>query len=129
MGADPGGRRRSGNRQATSDQQDHPRQPSRCEEGPGGAAHRGGPGTARRHEDDGRRLFHEWIKELERKGRSPNTIHNYAKVYRHDIAATLGTVPVSKVTTKMLTDLYGAPAAGREAAHPVPPVISQRGLA
>ena len=53
-------------------------------------------------------LFHEWIKELERKGRSPNTIHNYAKVYRHDIAATLGTVPVSKVTTKMLTDLYGA---------------------
>jgi len=53
-------------------------------------------------------LFSEWVKELERKGRSPNTIHNYVKVYRHDIAATLGKVAVSKVTTKMLTDLYGA---------------------
>lgn len=53
-------------------------------------------------------LFHEWIRELERKGRSPNTIRNYARVYRHDIEATLGKVPVSKVTTKMLTDLYGA---------------------
>ena len=31
-------------------------------------------------------LFHEWVQELERKGRSPNTIHNYVKVYHHDIA-------------------------------------------
>ena len=53
-------------------------------------------------------LFHAWVQELERKGRSPNTVHNYKKVYRHDIAATLGGVAVSKVTTKMLTDLYGA---------------------
>ncbi|MGD9750812.1 MAG: tyrosine-type recombinase/integrase [Acidimicrobiia bacterium] len=53
-------------------------------------------------------LFHEWIRELERKGRSPNTIRNYARVYHHDIEATLGNTAVSKVTTKMLTDLYGA---------------------
>ncbi len=52
-------------------------------------------------------LCDAWLVELERKGRSPNTIHNYRKTYRHDIAPTLSRVPVAKVTTKMLTDLYG----------------------
>lgn len=53
-------------------------------------------------------LFHEWIIELERKGRSPNTIHGYKKSYERNIRATLGSKSVSKVSTKMLTDLYGA---------------------
>ena len=48
-----------------------------------------------------------WLEELERKGRSPNTIHNYRKTYNHDIAPTLGGTAVTKVNTKMLTDLYG----------------------
>ncbi|MDH4075667.1 MAG: site-specific integrase [Acidimicrobiia bacterium] len=52
-------------------------------------------------------LCRAWLLELERKGRSPNTIHNYRKTYRHDIEPTLGRTPVNKVTTKMLTDLYG----------------------
>lgn len=53
-------------------------------------------------------LFVEWIIELERKGRSPNTIKGCEKVYRRNIQATLGTRQVAKVTMKMLTDLYGA---------------------
>lgn len=53
-------------------------------------------------------LFDEWIIELRRKGRSPNTILGYEKVYGRNIKATLGAKPVAKVTTKMLTDLYGA---------------------
>lgn len=53
-------------------------------------------------------LFGEWIVELKRKGRSPNTIHGYKKTYEHNIRATFGSKPVTKVTTKMLTDLYGA---------------------
>lgn len=53
-------------------------------------------------------LFGEWIVELRRKGRSPNTIRGYESVYRHNIRASLGSKPVHKVTTKMLTDLYGA---------------------
>ncbi len=53
-------------------------------------------------------LFADWIVELERKGRSPNTIDGYEKVYRRNIQPTLGTKQVTKVTTKMLTDLYGA---------------------
>ena len=53
-------------------------------------------------------LFAEWIIELERKGRSPNTIKGYEKVYGRNIQATLGTRQVAKVTMKMLTDLYGA---------------------
>ena len=53
-------------------------------------------------------LFADWIVELDRKGRSPNTIHGYERVYRHDIQPTLGSVPVTKVMTKTLTDLYGA---------------------
>lgn len=52
-------------------------------------------------------LCAEWLIELKRLDRSPSTIHNYQKHYRHDIAPTLGRTPVVKVTTKMLTDLYG----------------------
>ncbi len=52
-------------------------------------------------------LCEAWLAELDRKGRSPNTIHNYRKTYRHDIAPTLGRTRVSKITTKDLTDLYG----------------------
>lgn len=53
-------------------------------------------------------LFADWVVELRRKGRSPNTIRGYEQVYRYDISARLGTKPVRKITTKMLTDLYGA---------------------
>lgn len=53
-------------------------------------------------------LFHEWIIELERKGRSPNTIHGYKKSNERNIRASLGSKSVAKVSTKMLTDLYGA---------------------
>ncbi len=53
-------------------------------------------------------LFRDWIVELNRKGRSPNTVHGYVKVYERNIRATLGGVAVRKVSTKMLTDLYGA---------------------
>jgi integrase len=53
-------------------------------------------------------LFGEWIVELKRKGRSPNTIHGYKRNYEHNIRAALGSKPVTKVSTKMLTDLYGA---------------------
>jgi integrase len=53
-------------------------------------------------------LFQEWIVELRRKGRSPNTILGYEKTYGRNIRATLGTTPVTKVKMKMLTDLYGA---------------------
>ena len=53
-------------------------------------------------------LFREWIRELERKGRAPSTIASYSSHYGHSIRPTLGSVEVRKVTTKMLTDLYGA---------------------
>ncbi|MEM8924172.1 MAG: tyrosine-type recombinase/integrase [Actinomycetota bacterium] len=53
-------------------------------------------------------LVPQWLKELERKGRSPRTIDEYERRYNHDIRPTLGKVKVTKVTTKMLTDLYGA---------------------
>jgi integrase len=53
-------------------------------------------------------LFAEWIIELRRKGRSPNTVYGYELVYRRNIQPTLGTTQVTKVTMKMLTDLYGA---------------------
>jgi integrase len=53
-------------------------------------------------------LFEDWIMELRCKGRSPNTVHGYEGVYRRNIHPTLGSTPVVKVTTKMLTDLYGA---------------------
>lgn len=53
-------------------------------------------------------LCREWLRELERKGRSPNTIRNYRRHYEHDVKPTLGRVEVRKVSTKMLTDLYGA---------------------
>ena len=52
-------------------------------------------------------LFLQWLIELERKGRSAKTINNYRQTYRHNIAPTLGPTAVTKVTTKMLTDLYG----------------------
>jgi integrase len=53
-------------------------------------------------------LFAEWIIELRRKGRSPNTVHGYELNYKRNIKPTLGTMQVTKVTTKTLTDLYGA---------------------
>ena len=53
-------------------------------------------------------LCAEWLLELERKDRSPRTVGEYARRYRHDIQPTLGQVKVTKVTTKMLTDLYRA---------------------
>ncbi len=53
-------------------------------------------------------LCREWLKELERRNRKPTTIHGYRFRYEHDIRPTLGSVLVRKVTTKMLTDLYGA---------------------
>ena len=53
-------------------------------------------------------LFDDWIVELRRKGRSPNTIYGYKRVYERNIRPTLGKMQVSKVTTKTLTDLYGA---------------------
>lgn len=53
-------------------------------------------------------LFGEWVVELRRKGRSPNTVYGYERVYERNIRAALGGVPVRKVTTKMLTNLYGA---------------------
>lgn len=49
-----------------------------------------------------------WLKELDRKGRSVTTIYEYKRRYEHDIRPALGSVKVSKVSTKMLTDLYGA---------------------
>lgn len=53
-------------------------------------------------------LHEEWILELRRKGRSPNTIDGYEKVYRRNISPTLGSMLVTEVTTKTLTDLYRA---------------------
>lgn len=44
---------------------------------------------------------------MERKGRSAKTINNYRQTYRHNVAPTLGSMAVTKVTTKTLTDLYG----------------------
>ena len=37
-------------------------------------------------------LFDEWIVELRRKGRSPNTVYGYQRVYDRNIRPTLGTV-------------------------------------
>ena len=53
-------------------------------------------------------LYREWIAELRRKGRSPNTVYGYERVYERNVRPTLGKVAVTKVNTKMLTDLYGA---------------------
>ena len=53
-------------------------------------------------------LFVDWIVELKRKGRSPNTIDGYEKVYARNIKPTLGKTLVTKVNTKMLSQLYGA---------------------
>ena len=48
-----------------------------------------------------------WNWNSIRKGRSPNTITGYRQTYTRNIRPTLGGVAVSKITTKMLTDLYG----------------------
>ena len=53
-------------------------------------------------------LFVDWIEELKRKGRSPNTVRGYEKVYQRNIRPTMGGTKVTRITTKMLTDLYGA---------------------
>jgi integrase len=53
-------------------------------------------------------LYEDWIAELRRKGRSPNTVYGYQRVYERNIRPTVGRVAVTKVNTKMLTDLYGA---------------------
>ena len=53
-------------------------------------------------------LFDEWILELQRKGRSPNTIDSYQRTYRRNIEPTMGVKRVTKVTMKDLTDLYRA---------------------
>jgi hypothetical protein len=43
-------------------------------------------------------LFVDWIVELKRKGRSPNTIDGYEKVYARNIKPTLGNTLVTKVS-------------------------------
>ena len=53
-------------------------------------------------------LYAEWVVELRRKARSPNTVYGYERVYERNIRPTLGKVAVTKVNTKMLTCLYGA---------------------
>ena len=50
-------------------------------------------------------MYVDWIVELRRKGRSPNTIYGSERVYERNIRPTLGHVAVRKVTTKTLTDL------------------------
>lgn len=53
-------------------------------------------------------LFADWIVELERKGRAPNTVRSYEDLYRRNIQPTLGSKKLRTVNTKMLTELYGA---------------------
>jgi integrase len=53
-------------------------------------------------------LCEEWLRELERKGRAPRTVAEYQRRYEHDIRRAIGHMRLSRVTTKMLTDLYGA---------------------
>ena len=53
-------------------------------------------------------LFDEWIIELRRKGRSPNTISGYEKVYEHNIRQRFGKTRVRDVQTKLLSEHYGA---------------------
>jgi len=53
-------------------------------------------------------LFDEWVLELQRKGRSPNTIDGYQRTYHRNIEPTMAALRVTKVTTKDLTDLYRA---------------------
>ena len=47
-------------------------------------------------------LYVEWIVELRRTGRSPNTVYGYECGYERNVRPTLGSVAVRKVTTKML---------------------------
>lgn len=53
-------------------------------------------------------LFAQWIVELRRKGRSPHTVYGYERVYVRNVRPLLGKMAVGKVSTKTLTDLYGA---------------------
>jgi Phage integrase, N-terminal SAM-like domain len=73
------------------------------------------PGTAATVEQ----LYGEWIVELLRKGRSPTTVYGHERVYERNIRPTLGSVEVRKVTTKVLTELYGAQQARGLAARSV----------
>lgn len=41
-------------------------------------------------------LFEDWIVELRRTGRSPNTIYGYENNYRRDIKPTLGRVACAR---------------------------------
>ncbi len=50
----------------------------------------------------------EWLSELQRLGRSVTTTDEYERRYYRDIRVAIGHVDVSRVTTKMLTDLYAA---------------------
>jgi integrase len=56
----------------------------------------------------GHELFVDWVRALERKGRAPSTIHGYQTTHKVSIQPYLGRLVVRKVTTKHLTDLYGA---------------------
>ena len=74
-------------------------------ERPGRAARRGEQG---RHTGAGASLddlVADWLVELRRKGRSPNTIRRHEQVFRRDVQARLGSRPVRTIATKMLTDL------------------------
>ncbi len=62
--------------------------------------------TARRVTVD--ELVPEWLQELRRQNRSVTTTDEYERRYERDIKMAIGHVDVSKVTTKMLTDLYAA---------------------
>ena len=68
-------------------------------------ATKGKHSSARATVDD---LFDDWIVVLKCKGRSSNTVHGYAKSYENNICPTLSRMAVTTVTTKTLTDLYGA---------------------
>ena len=80
---------------------------SRCEDGPGGASHRGPERSTCQDSATVDELCQQWLVKLERKGRSAKRIHGYRQTYRHNVGPTLGSAKVSKVTTKMLSDLYG----------------------
>ncbi|MGB5756233.1 MAG: site-specific integrase [Acidimicrobiales bacterium] len=53
-------------------------------------------------------LVPECLQELRWQNRSVTTTDEYERRYERDIKAAIGHVDVSKVTTKMLTDLYAA---------------------
>lgn len=53
-------------------------------------------------------LCPQWLEELRRRNRSPKTIEEYGRVYRHDIRPTLGQTQVTKIDARTLSDLYAA---------------------